>query len=101
MFTGYGCSRLLVDGVLKRAASAALAEARATSGDDGPVVVQHGQQGGSVAGGAALASSHEQLIARLASESNVHLHRLVAHFVWAPRLQPSTSRLHTEEVPSP
>ena len=80
----------MVDGVLKRACAAALAEDRARGPMDAHTQHMHGGQqggqqgvgqGGGSLGGGASASSHETHIARLASASPLHLHRLVAHFV--------------------
>lgn len=98
MFVGYGCSPLLVEGVLRRAAAAAMAEARATAGAPGSSstttsccnsgggcesavsavtpLLGHGQ-------GQPPSSAQEAAVtmARLASDSDAQLHRLVAHFV--------------------
>ena len=71
MFTGYGASPLLVEGVLRRAAAAAVAEALQGGGGGPPQGLTHSQ----------MAHDAAATIARFASESEVHLHRLVAHFV--------------------
>ena len=66
---------------MRRAAAAALSDSH-LSGED--VNSQQQQQGVGGSGGAAsLASSHEQIMSRLASSSDLHLHRLVAHFIAA------------------
>jgi ribosome-binding ATPase YchF (GTP1/OBG family) len=105
MFTGYGCSPLMVDGVLRRAAAAALAEAQSGSVSGGTVAVlesvdrAHGRgerhaasaQAAAAAAAAAMQSTVHGvgadggvvLMARMAAESDRQLHRLVAHFVAA------------------
>ena len=80
MFTGYGCSPLMVEGVLRRAASGALSEIIAQAG---------GAAGGGASAAVNLGPAQQAILtqdasvtmARLASESDEQLHRLVAHFV--------------------
>ena len=76
MFTGYGCSPLMVEGVLRRAAAAAMAEVSAVASGDVGVRLD-----AAAAASASVASDPAATIARLAAESDAMLHRLVAHFV--------------------
>ena len=70
MFTGYGCSPLLVEAALKRAASAALSASDPRTAPGG--------------GPSPLAGPEVLLaMARLAAESEEQLHRIAAHFVVA------------------
>ena len=71
MFTGYGASPSLVEGVLRRAAAAAVSEARGGGGEPRPQGLSQSQ----------MAHDPATTIARFAAESEAQLHRLVAHFV--------------------
>jgi len=81
MFNGYGCSPLMVDGVLRRAAAAAMAEVYSRAAEIG--ISTNLQGGGAGAGpcGAVAGASHVSdpavTLARLCAESERMLHRCV------------------------
>jgi hypothetical protein len=94
MFNGYGCSPLMVDGVLRRAAAAAMAEVYSRAAEIGISTNLQGggaeigistnlQGGGAGAGpcGAVAGASHVSdpavTLARLCAESERMLHRCV------------------------
>ena len=77
MFNGYGCSPLMVDGVLRRAAAAAMAEVYSRAAEIG---ISTNLQGAGPCGavtGVAHASDPAVTLARLCAESERMLHRCV------------------------
>ena len=81
MFNGYGCSPLMVDGVLRRAAAAAMAEVYSRAAEIGISTNLQGSGAGAgpcgAVAGVAHASDPAVTLAQLCAESERMLHRCV------------------------
>ena len=77
MVNGYGCSPLMVDGVLRRAAAAAMAEVYSRAAEIGISTNLQGAGPCGAVAGVAHASDPAVTLARLCAESERMLHRCV------------------------